>query len=99
MPNHTVSISFQEVGRFSKKGRWFMKFNATIDNLLVPVEAYCRRTGRTTAFSQIFDDQLINQVAWCLTFDNPEVKNHPDYPQIRREILRLLLVSPDLIRN
>lgn len=62
-----------------------------IDGVYCTVQVRCRRTGRQV---DVIDHQgPVYQIYWSLKFDNPEIRKHPDYKEIRQMVCKELAVS------
>lgn len=88
---HTVEVVTADAK--STRKVTFAAINAVvrIDGIECPVEVRCRRTGRQV---DVIDHQgPVYQVYWSLRFDNPEIRKHPDYKEIRDKVCKEFAVS------
>lgn len=55
-------------------------YNVVVDGIAMKLKAKCKRTGRRT--------KDYYQVTYALSFDNSDIRNHPDFKEIYKEVKR-----------
>ena len=91
MGKHTVEIITANAKSTRKITYAAINAVVKIDDIECPVQVRCRRSGRQV---DVIDNQgPVYQVYWSLKFDNPEIRKHPDYREIRTMVCKELAVS------